>query len=328
VLLEAHVSSAPVLDNGKPVAFVDVLDLSTFVMSCIKSKILDPHNQHKKKLSWDKKKWAASTARDIANCSHRNPFVTLRDTANLLHVVKALIAVGSGHRVLIVNEKQEIQGLLSQGDVVKVFWTNIDRFEVAKKTVKELKFGFCEVMRALSTTLTYEAFEKLARRNISGLAVVNEDGHTLLGNLSGSDVKQLGENIPETWNRLLLPVAEFLKEHAGQARPVYILQSDTISTVAHKFSEAHVHRLFIADHDERMNLIGVISLSDVLKLLHQSASTKQLATTKHLVPTGLPKDETASKEKKSEKKEKVDSSDSQSTSTAAEKKSDIRKSKK
>lgn len=40
------------------------------------------------------------------------------------------------------------------------------------------------------------AFERIARRNISGLAVVNDDGHTLFGNISGSDIKHLGTYFP------------------------------------------------------------------------------------------------------------------------------------
>ena len=51
---------------------------------------------------------------------------------------------------------------------------------------------YSEVNRVLITNQAYDGFERLARRNISGLAVVSEDGHTLYGNISGSDIKNLG----------------------------------------------------------------------------------------------------------------------------------------
>lgn len=68
-----------------------------------------------------------------------------------------------------------------------------------------------------------------------------------------------------------------------------------LSQVAKKFSELHVHRLFVADHHERMNLIGVISLSDVIKLLYYSISQKKLAS--------KGRSKTAERKKEGEKKE-------------------------
>lgn len=36
-LIDNHVSSVPVVDQGKPIAFVDVLDISSYVMSVCSS---------------------------------------------------------------------------------------------------------------------------------------------------------------------------------------------------------------------------------------------------------------------------------------------------
>lgn len=55
--------------------------------------------------------------------------------------------------------------------------------------------------RVLVSDLAYDGFERLTRRNISGLAVVNDDGHTLFGNLSGSDIKNLGSPPLPSGNR-------------------------------------------------------------------------------------------------------------------------------
>lgn len=53
-----------------------------------------------------------------------------------------------------------------------------------------------EVNRILVSDLAYDGFERLIRRNVSGLAVVNDDGHTLYGNFSASNIKNLGHFPP------------------------------------------------------------------------------------------------------------------------------------
>jgi len=42
----------------------------------------------------------------------------------------------------VVSGEGKMLGVLSQGDIVKLFFKNIDAYDVAKKTVKELKFGY------------------------------------------------------------------------------------------------------------------------------------------------------------------------------------------
>jgi len=269
-LIESKVSSLPVVEDGRPIGFVDVLDLSTFVMKCITAKAKAPGSE-KKHYTFDSRVWKAGTAKSLMNGSHRDPFITVKPDDNLVHVIKLLIGAGSGHRALLLNDKGEIAGVISQGDIVKVFWKNIDKFQLSKMTVKELKFGYCDVARVLTTNVAYDAFERLSRRNISGVAVVNEVGHTLYGNLSASDVKHLGPKPDENWKLLKHSVDTFLADHSKQEGAVYVVQTETISQVAHKFTDAHVHRLFVADHEERMNLIGVISLSDILKLLNAAS---------------------------------------------------------
>jgi len=278
LLIESKISAVPVIENGRPVGFVDVLDLSSFLMKCLSAKPKSPSNPEKKKYIFDSRMWKAGTAKSLMNVSHRDPFITVKPDDDLLHVIKLLIGAGSGHRALLLNDKGEIAGVISQGDIIKVFWKNVDKLDLGKLTVKELKFGYCDVARVLTTNTAYDAFERLARRNISGVAVVNIDGHTLFGNLSASDIKHLGPKPDEKWRLVKDTLDVFLSDHSKQEKAIYVLQTETISQVAHKFTDAHVHRLFVADHDERMNLIGVISLSDVLKLLHAAASVKQLAS--------------------------------------------------
>jgi len=274
VLNDAHISSVPVVDAGNaPIGFVDVLDMTHFVLSCLTDK--PPTSESgKRKLKFDSGKWKKATAVELMNLSRRNPFIVVRDTADLTQVIKALISAGHGHRALVTDENGKPVGVISQGDIVKLFWKSVDNYDVAKKTVKDLKFGFCEVNRALNSDSAYDGFERLKRRNISGLAITTDDGHTLYGNLSGSDIKNLGDNPEKSWERLKLTIQSYLEDHSAQDRPVFVLQSDTISQVAHKFAKSHVHRLFVADHAERMNLIGVISLSDVIRMLYISASQK------------------------------------------------------
>lgn len=91
--------------------------------------------------------------------------MTVKDTACVVDVIKALISTGAGHRfvfsghhyvdydlfslrdlittsALLVDDNMEMKGVISQGDIVKLFFQSVDKFPIAKKTIKELRIGY------------------------------------------------------------------------------------------------------------------------------------------------------------------------------------------
>jgi len=99
---------------------------------------------------------------------------------------------------------------------------------------------------------------------ISGVAIVDKED-VLLANLSASDLKGLNE---ENFNILLLPVLDFLKrKHEHLKLPFTVLPSTTFEMVILKFFATRAHRLWVVDSLETYRVQGVISLTDVMKLL-------------------------------------------------------------
>jgi len=118
-----------------------------------------------------------------------------------------------------------------------------------------------------------EAFKRIWEKQISGLAVVNDEGK-LVANISASDllrtrVLPIGELIHDLYQpiKALLKIREDLKERVmmggePESKPVGVTSHDTLETCIQKCLENRIHRVFIQDDKERP--IGLIALSDII----------------------------------------------------------------
>eukprot|EP01128_Nolandella_sp_AFSM9_P006604 TRINITY_DN3436_c0_g1_i2.p1 TRINITY_DN3436_c0_g1~~TRINITY_DN3436_c0_g1_i2.p1 ORF type:complete len:320 (-),score=105.72 TRINITY_DN3436_c0_g1_i2:143-1081(-) len=266
-LIVEKLSAIPLVDENNVVTgIVSVLDVTHFFLEVSE---VAPSKKSTQKIKLLKGKYNKTTGSEIANRSHRSPLVTLPEDSTLFDAVKSLALAAGAHRVVIVNEKKNVVAIVSQGDIMKVVLQEVSNLDVAKEHIRDHKFGICEVRRVLETDIAYVAFERLVKHNISGLAVVSKDGHTLVGNISASDIKNVGEGSATTAaKRTLLPVANFLIDHSQQTSPVFVLADDTFADVIAKIQSVPVHHLFITDKIRSMNIIGVISYSNLVNMVY------------------------------------------------------------
>ncbi|KAI8929654.1 hypothetical protein BC831DRAFT_258032 [Entophlyctis helioformis] len=111
------------------------------------------------------------------------------------------------------------------------------------------------------------AFRTLYLHRVSAVAVVAADSGALVSNLSASDLRGVTHSNLET---LIEPVFAYLeteKRQKGQLKSDQLRTVDMDSTLdmaVARMLEAHIHRVWIVDVDERPQ--GVVTLTDVLSL--------------------------------------------------------------
>jgi len=130
----------------------------------------------------------------------------------------------------------------------------------------------------LHSERTIDAFKMLKVCNVSGLAVVDDNGK-LIGVLSGRDIKRISStgawisrlfkpvrvwSVPSSSARFLhtfpLQVSEFVHN-----KPIVVRPDDSLSHAITKCVENSIHRVFVVNEDHEP--IGVLSLTDILREL-------------------------------------------------------------
>lgn len=113
-----------------------------------------------------------------------------------------------------------------------------------------------------------QAFALMAKYQVSGVAIVDEDGR-LLSNFSTTDFTRLMAvgNAPTIPAELFLPVHVSLVRQAAQSHrcqaPVSVRAHDTLGTVVKKMAVFRVHRVWVVDGNDKP--IGVITPFEVLR---------------------------------------------------------------
>jgi CBS domain-containing protein len=138
--------------------------------------------------------------------------------------------------------------------------------------VGELNIGSGPVVCTSSSTPTIEVFQKMEKNNLSGIAVLNEDGK-IIGATSGADLKaflKFAENAS-----LDLSIMQFLnmirQESLRATVPVLVCENSTsLGTVISKLAATREHRIFVIDNGKSFKPIKVISLSDILSAIASS----------------------------------------------------------
>jgi len=119
-----------------------------------------------------------------------------------------------------------------------------------------------------------EAFKRIWEKQISGLAVVNDEG-ILVGNISASDLLRThtspsGEIIHDLYQPIkkFLNIRKDIKDRVmmmdlPECKPIAVSSTDTLETSLIKCLDSHIHRVFIQDNKGKP--VGVISLSDIIR---------------------------------------------------------------
>jgi len=241
-------------------SFIDTVDICTFVMQAIDGEAGD--------LTKAQKVFLNTPSSDVANKSRKNPFHQILHTDTLKTCIGKMVALSNVHRLPVFDLQGSFVGVLSQSQVVNTITDNLPMFTmIANKAVADLRLGLKKVIAVKVSSPIREAFKVIADHRISGVAVVEDNSQSLVGNVSASDIKIVDTHNGGSFDKLNKPIKEVLGETMAKKKPVSVTPSTSIGDVFKTMSKEKIHRLFVVKDHRSNELIGVISLVDLLDLI-------------------------------------------------------------
>jgi len=268
-LIKNNFWSCPVLQKtkNKYYGFVDLMDILHTIIELYGKQRLEEDSDF-----WDGNAkdeiFQAKTVKDVMTypMSRENPFHPVTKGYSLFAAFELLAREHGLHRVPVVDSERKLVNMITQTQIVQFLNKNINKIgSIKDKPITMLPSAKSTVIRIHENETTIEAFKLMHYKDISGVAVINDDGK-LVGAISHSDLKLIQADGRMFW-RLYQTVKNFLLKNRKEGydrphHPVIADANETIESALKKFEESHVHRMFVVD--EHKKPIGVISLKDIL----------------------------------------------------------------
>jgi CBS domain-containing protein len=259
-LAENNILSVPIYDpkSKKFYAFLDLIDIVTNTLE------LQQEYPLREKAGIEDEEFGNEPCLDLVNKSQRNFYHTIEDTATLQKAVNELCTT-KAHRLAVLNKDNELVSILTQSKIIQYLAKLVDDLQLGNKKIKDLCLGKTPVISInLNKSRALDAFKTIQMNNISGLAIVDDDG-AIVDNLSVSDLKLLEYN-KKVFDALLEPLEKFLKRKSDDAtitKPVVITQDSTLRDVLNILTKTRVHRLYVVDNHKRPS--GIVTLTDLME---------------------------------------------------------------
>eukprot|EP01084_Bolivina_argentea_P068113 123962_1 len=276
ILIQNKVRAAPVIDNDNK-KFIGVLDLRDTVKFALETykKQSSALTEIKQKAMEFLTSSPQITTQSLKYLSQMRKFRTVKNTDSLL-CVAAVLAKGSHIVGVIDEEKNTLSGIITQGQLFqqiakqwsKHVWNNKDNKHADTALLSELaalKYITSPVKSIKSTVKAYEAFELMSKLDLSGLAVVNNDG-VLIHNTSATDIKLwliASSTLEDSIEEFLINIR---KLSLNEKYPITVCSlKDTAKRAIQKLQATKYHRLWIVD--DAVKPIGVLALTDIFKFI-------------------------------------------------------------
>ncbi|KAJ3196249.1 hypothetical protein HK101_009620 [Irineochytrium annulatum] len=249
-----NISSAPICTSNLEYVLVDIVDVLAFLSNChqtIGNEVF---------LS-DSERILNISCSEISDFSGTNPTLSIASSTPIVEVVRRM-RVSRTHRMVLVNEKEEVEHLATQSNLVEFILLNLDRLHPRPDaTLAELGFfGTHPVLCCDEAEIVIEVYGTMHRTRITALPMRSRTaGETRI--LSVRDIRLLSS---ENLSDLLLPVKEFLAKHRSQVSSDILgnLQM-TLRDLIRSFVINNIHHMFFA-HESSGIPTNVITLTDIL----------------------------------------------------------------
>jgi len=261
-----RIISVPVQNQktGEFLGICDMLDLVTFCTAKFSSVSLLAEDSYRQM-----EEFAEKPVKHILHASGRNSLANISSKAPLNDL---MIFLSKSHRVAVVNEKKEVIGMLTQSKLLEFLWKRKSDYS---DVMQEKLNKFQKPVESINMKkFVIEAFTKIWEKEVTGLAVVDDDGK-LVGNISATDllhtrVSPIGELIHDLYE----PIKTFMNIRSDmndrvmmadlpETKPVAVMPADTLAMSIRKCLDCKVHRVFIQDNTRTP--VGVISLTDIIQ---------------------------------------------------------------
>lgn len=268
-LIRHNFLSVPVLAKKKEkyFGFIDMADIVSYFTKFYGEKALKQSKSFKELVDGDIHFREMTVEKMMIHpLSHKNPFIPVKNNYSLYFAAELLAKEPHMHRVPIVNSDGVLVNLLTQSHFTEYIYNHLKNIGTKKdKPVELMKDVFKQVLTIHETELAIDAFNKMSKYNVYGLAVVDQKG-VLTGAISVRDLKLI-VNDEKMFAKLMGPVSEFIKKlnEEFKDRPktvVSVTKDDKLEKVIQLLHQHKLHRLFITN--EKHFVTGVIGIKEVI----------------------------------------------------------------
>eukprot|EP00161_Ancyromonas_sigmoides_P012410 TRINITY_DN3156_c0_g1_i2.p1 TRINITY_DN3156_c0_g1~~TRINITY_DN3156_c0_g1_i2.p1 ORF type:complete len:312 (-),score=126.88 TRINITY_DN3156_c0_g1_i2:34-969(-) len=181
-------------------------------------------------------------------------------------LVKVLDHFSKGvHRALVASDAAGAQAVVTQTDAVRFIAAHLAEVpETAAVTLDSagLVSGAAAVVSIQMTETALDGFRKMTMHGVSSVCVIGEDGASMLGTLSASDLRGI---TAATVKSVLQPVLSFLRQKNTaqvdvRAPTAAISKSATIAQALATVLATKAHRVWVCEGSKP---VGVVSLTDL-----------------------------------------------------------------
>ncbi|CAD5220497.1 unnamed protein product [Bursaphelenchus xylophilus] len=257
------VRAAPLWDSTNQ-QFVGMLTITDFIQILYKYYKKDAVSDGIKELEQHK----ISTWRKVFEEDGHLKKMTYIDPSESLYKAVEMLCEHKIHRLPVLEPSSgDILYILTHKRLIKflfLYLNDLPRPPFMDKTPKELGIGsWGEICTISKDTSLIEALKIFLEKRVSALPIVDEDGR-VVDIYAKFDAINLAAD--KTYNDLDVTVSDALKHRSDWFEGVRTCSvSDSIAQVIDTLVKVEVHRLIIADDDQKV--VGIISLSDILKHL-------------------------------------------------------------
>ncbi|KAF2367358.1 CBS domain [Trinorchestia longiramus] len=258
-LVHNGVRAAPLWDRDKQ-KFVGLLTITDFIR-ILHSFHLNQDPQMENLEDHRLHMWRTFLKDDDRPLIHINPEDSLYEAIRLLihHKIHRLPVIdpATGNVLYIITHKRILKFLY-------LYISELPKPQVLQKTLAELGIGtYTDIETATQDTLIIEALDKFVKHRVSALPIVDSDGK-LIDIYAKFDVINLAAE--GTYNNLNVTLRQANESRNEWFEGVqHCTKDERLCTVMDRIVRAEVHRLVVVDDSRKV--IGVISLSDILKEL-------------------------------------------------------------
>lgn len=276
--------SAPVLDGRQYVGFIDMLDLVKHTTNLFWGDTVEAWVNF-----WDKEERFQSTSVDdvmrVPDSFDRDPFPPIQPNFTTFYALEVMARTGL-HRMAVVDPKNNrVTGILTQSMLISWLRQSMTKLgELRSLKVADIVSEQTRAVVAIPETMkAINAFNKMVDEEVSGLAVVDDDG-VLTGVISVRDLRGVGTS-GEYFYRLFHTVKEFKrsarddfpkqapKTHfSRKAVPVkglHVSPEDTLEDIIRLMNDGNIHRVFVCSKEsiasKKPKPINCITQTDVLR---------------------------------------------------------------
>ncbi|KAJ1551325.1 hypothetical protein HK405_014725, partial [Cladochytrium tenue] len=176
------ISSAPICTSNAEFVLVDIVDIAAFLSNCHRTGGAESFAPEG---GGDILRFSCS---QIADFSGHNPTLSVKESTPIEDVIRRM-RLSKTHRMVLVDEQEQVVHLVTQSNLVEFILLNLDRLHPRPDaTLRELGFfGTSPVLYCDESEIVIEVFTTMHRTPISSLPMRSQSAVT--GVLTMRDVK-------------------------------------------------------------------------------------------------------------------------------------------